>query len=102
MLEIKLDNQPADFLKKCDKTLFIRIKKKLENLKFHPVPLNAKRVINKDHIVFRIKIGKYRILYRLNVDEFRIVIIKIDHRGICLPKITKNPSKNPKQNLYNP
>jgi len=32
MFEIKLDSQPEDFLKKCDKLLFERIKKKLNGV----------------------------------------------------------------------
>ena len=80
MFEIKLDRQPQDFLKKCDNVLFGRIKQKLNNLKENPVPSDAKRIIGYELPTFRIRIGKYRALYRINHQENRIIIVKIDHR----------------------
>lgn len=80
MFEIKLDNQPQDFLKKCQKILFERINKKLNELKENPVPHDAKRVVGYELPTFRIRIGKYRVLYRINYQENRIVVVNIDHR----------------------
>ena len=80
MLEIKFDNQPEGFLKKCDKILFERIKNKLEELKDNPVPHDSKRVGGYELPTFRIRIGKYRVLYRINYKENLIVVVKIDHR----------------------
>ena len=60
MLEIKLDNQLQNFLRKCDKILFDRISQKLKELKENPVLQNAKRLMGYDSI-FRIGIGKYRV-----------------------------------------
>ena len=45
MFEIRLDNQAADFLKKCDRNLFERIKSKLGILVNNPMPHDAKRVL---------------------------------------------------------
>ena len=80
MFEIKLDNQSLGFLKKCDKTLFERIKNKLNELKENPLPHDAKRIVGYELPTFRIRIGKYRALYRINHQETRIVVVKIDHR----------------------
>ena len=80
MFEIKLDSHPEDFLKKCDKTLFERIKRKLNELKDNPVPHDAKRIIGYELPTFRIRIGKYRALYRINHQENQIIVVKIDHR----------------------
>ena len=80
MLEVKLDNQPADFLKKCEKILFERIKKKLKELCENPVPSDAKRVVGYAEPTFRVRVGKYRALYRINYAENRFVVVKIDHR----------------------
>ena len=80
MFEIKFDNQPEGFLKKCDKILFERIKNKLEELKDNPVPHDSKRVVGYELLTFRIRIGKYRVLYRINYKENLIVVVKIDHR----------------------
>lgn len=80
MFEIRFDNQAADFLKKCDKTLFERIKSKISILVDNPIPHDSKRVLGYEEPTFRIRIGKYRALYRVNHKENRIIIVKIDHR----------------------
>ena len=80
MLDLKLDNQPADFLKKCDQLLFERIKKKLNALRETPVSSDAKRVVGYYEPTFRVRVGKYRALYRINYSENRIIVVKIDHR----------------------
>ncbi len=81
MFEIKLDNQPEKFLKKCDKELFDRVSEKLKMLGQNPVPHDAKRVLGYEAPTFRIRIGKYRALYRVNYEDKRIIVVKIDHRG---------------------
>lgn len=81
MFEIKLDKQPEHFLSKCEDKLFDRICEKLEMLKSNPVPHDAKRVLGYELPTFRIRIGKYRALYRINYEEKRIIIVKIDKRN---------------------
>ncbi len=80
MFEIRLDKQPTDFLKKCENILYKRIKDKLNILKEDPIPHDSKRVIGYDAPTFRIRIGKYRTLYRINYKDNLIIIVKIDHR----------------------
>ncbi len=80
MFEVKLDRQPEQFLNKCERILFDRIISKLKELKQNPIPHDAKRIIGYEHPTFRIRIGKYRALYRVNYEEKRIVVVKIDHR----------------------
>ena len=80
MFEIKLDKQPEHFLLKCEDKLFERISKKLEMLRQNPVPHDAKRVLGYELPTFRIRIGKHRALYRVNYEEKRIIVVKIDKR----------------------
>lgn len=80
MFEIKLDNQPTDFLKKCEKYLFDRITEKLIELQQNPVPHSAKRVVGYEAPTFRVRVGKYRVLYRINYESNLVVVVKIDHR----------------------
>ncbi len=80
MLEIKLDKQPEDLLKKCETELYNRIKEKLGELQQNPVPHNAKRVVGYKEPTFRVRVGKYRLLYRINYEASLIVVVKIDHR----------------------
>ena len=81
--EIKYDNQPRKFLKKLDKHLIKRIMDKIDDLLMNnPVPHDAKMIVG-EHGVFRIRIGDYRALYRINYNEERVIIIRLDKR----PKI---------------
>ena len=80
MLEILLDAQPEKFLRKCEKVLFKRIVEKLKGLKQNPVPHDSKRVIGYELPTFRVRVGKYRILYRINYDDMKVIVVKIDHR----------------------
>ena len=78
--EISYDKQPEKFLEKLDKHISARIKNKIEAvLTQNPVPHNAVTIVG-EHGVFRIRIGDYRTLYRINYQANRIIIIKIDTR----------------------
>ena len=80
MFEVKFDKQAEHFLSKCEKQLFDRIVEKLELLKQNPVPHDSKRVLGYELPTFRIRVGKYRTLYRINYEEKIIIIVKIDKR----------------------
>jgi mRNA interferase RelE/StbE len=80
MFEIKFDKPAEHFLGNCENDLFDRICKKIEILKGNPVPHDSKRVANYNLPTFRIRIGKYRALYRINYESKLIVIVKIDKR----------------------
>ena len=80
MFEIKLDKQPEKFLNTCEKILYDRIVEKLKALQNNPAPPDAKRVLGYKEPTFRIRIGKYRALYRINYQSNLVVVVKIDHR----------------------
>ena len=81
MFEITLDKQADKFLRKCEKILFDRIVKKLEELTTNPIPHDSKRVQGYNEPTFRVRIGDYRALYRVNHEEKRIVVVKVDKRA---------------------
>ena len=77
---IEYDKQPQDFFKKSDKHIVKRIMDKIDELLINdPVPHKAKSVVG-EHGVFRIRIGNYRALYRINYKEAKIIIYKVDKR----------------------
>ena len=79
--EILYDRQPGVFLEKIDNHLSKRIIDKLENtLKNNPVPSNAKTIVG-EHGVFRLRIGDFRVLYRINYSDNKIIVFKIDKRS---------------------
>ena len=80
MFEIVLDKQPEQFLLKCEKDIFERITNKIEILKQNPVPQKSKRIIGYEHPTFRLRIGNYRVLYRINYENRKRILVKVDKR----------------------
>lgn len=80
MKGIKFENQAKKFLSKCDDVLYKRIKNKLSSLMIIPVPSDAKRMQGHQEPTFRIRVGKHRIIYRVNYETGLIVVVKIDKR----------------------
>jgi mRNA interferase RelE/StbE len=84
--KISYDNQPIKFLKKQDKHTTKRLLDKIkQTLTETPVPHDAKSLINKPNC-FRIRIGDFRALYRINYQEKLVVIFKLDKRGKVFKK----------------
>ena len=79
--KIFYDKQPEKFLGKIDKHVAARIKNKIETaLTENHFPHNAATISGK-HGVFRIRIGDYRALYRINYETNSIIIVVIDKRS---------------------
>ncbi|MBW6518205.1 MAG: type II toxin-antitoxin system RelE/ParE family toxin [ANME-2 cluster archaeon] len=80
MFRIFLDIPVQKFLKKLDYSISQRIIEVVEMLAEDPIPHDSKRIIGIKEKVFRIRVGKFRVLYRVNYENFSIVIIDIDTR----------------------
>jgi len=78
MLELKYSKQSLKFLKKCDRALVKRLLDKLEELRENPFPQNMKRLAGNK--LFRIRIGKHRVMYEVDHGANVLGIIKIDKR----------------------
>ena len=78
---IHFDKQPEKFLRKLDKHFATRIIDKIEEtLCENPVPHSAVVIVG-EHGVFRIRIGYYRALYRVNYEDKKVIVVKIDNRS---------------------
>jgi mRNA interferase RelE/StbE len=77
---IEYDKQPLKFLKNQDKRIIKRLMDKIDELDNNPVPHNAIAIVGEQG-VYRIRIGDYRTLYRVNYQENKIIIIKLDKRS---------------------
>ena len=55
-----------------------RIREKILLLEDNPRPLGSKKL--RDTEYYRIRIGDFRVLYRINYQESKIIILKIDKR----------------------
>ena len=80
IFSIGYDKQPKKFLLKLEKHISHRLYDKIEStLSVNQVPSDAKTIVG-EHGVFRIRIGDYRVLYRLNYQDNIVIIVKIDKR----------------------
>jgi len=78
---IDYDQQPLRFLKQQDKHIAARILDKIEEvLPKRPVSHNAVAIVG-EHNIFRIRVGNYRVLYRINYERQQITVVKIDKRS---------------------
>jgi len=81
MFKIEYSNKSLRFLDKCEKNLCERIIDKIEKLKETSVPNDAKFIgRHKGDKVFRVRIGDYRVLYKIKDEDKVILIINIDKR----------------------
>ncbi len=79
--EFFYDKQPIKFLKKMETSLVKRVTDKIEcALASNPVPSGAKTIVG-EHGAFRIRVGDYRVLYRIDYQANKIVVFKIDKRS---------------------
>ncbi|HLF54574.1 MAG TPA: type II toxin-antitoxin system RelE/ParE family toxin [Candidatus Nanoarchaeia archaeon] len=83
MLRIEFSRKADKFLDKCEKDLCKRLVGAIQELQESPFPKDAKRVENQwfeGEKIFRIRIGDYRVLYCVDHQKSRIMIVNIDKR----------------------
>lgn len=69
-------NKEFESLNKSDQ---IKIKNKIEILKTDPYPAGVKKLSTTDNI-FRLRTGKFRVLYTIIKQKITIIILKVGHR----------------------
>ena len=81
MYSLDFSNQAKNFLKRLNKQDLIRIIKRIENLENNPVPSDSK-FIGRDNneMIFRYRIGKFRVLYKVKEIQKIVLVTKIDKR----------------------
>ncbi|MFO8015570.1 MAG: type II toxin-antitoxin system RelE/ParE family toxin [Candidatus Woesearchaeota archaeon] len=79
MFSVEFSNKSKKFLKKCDSGLCKRILDKISLLKESPVLHDSKKVINEER-TFRVRVGDYRILYKVKWEYEAVIIGRIDKR----------------------
>ena len=66
MFTVRFNPHCLKFLKKIPADNNERIINKIKSLQNNPFPTDTKRVVNVKDKLFRIRVGKYRILYAVN------------------------------------
>ena len=79
---IVLDRDVKKTLAKLDKTTKRQIVKKIDSLAKNPKPAKCKMLTDtkSDTSFYRIRSGKYRIVYTINEDEVIIMVLHVGHR----------------------
>lgn len=75
-----LEKEVVSFLSKLDKHISKRIVEKIETLTLNPFPSDCKRIVNTRDLVFRIRVGNFRVLYRVE-NNVLIVVFLVDKRS---------------------
>ncbi len=81
MYNVELSQRAQKFLEKLDKHIKERIENTLRRLKDNSMPSDVK-FIGRDNneMIFRYRIGDYRVLYKVKETQKIILITKIDKR----------------------
>lgn len=81
MYFIELSSRAQKFLDKLDKAKKERIETRLKNLEKNPIPSDSKFIGRyNNEMVFRYRIGKFRVLYKVKEKDKIVLIAKIDKR----------------------
>ncbi|MBI5389917.1 type II toxin-antitoxin system RelE/ParE family toxin [Candidatus Woesearchaeota archaeon] len=59
---------------------FERLSARLEKLRAEPFPSDVKRVVGRKEKLFRIRVGKHRILYTVFHEASELLVLVIDKR----------------------
>ncbi len=83
MYKLEFLKEAFEEFKNLDRSVQKIIKQKLEILSKDPELLknNIKPLKGKYKGLYRLRVGNYRIIYRLDKDRLIILIIRIGHRG---------------------
>ena len=77
--KVLLHQQALAEIKKLPKKFKEKVKERIDNLVEQPVPPDARGLKGRKN-AYRIRVGKYRILYEVNVREIVVYVIGIGHR----------------------
>lgn len=81
VLRLEYARAAERFLDDSQQTAQRRILAKTELLPENPVPHDAVRVQGDPGLTYRIRVGDYRVLYRIEYEQQRILVTKIDKRS---------------------
>lgn len=80
MYNVILSKKASNFIEKLDKSYKNKIKDVFLSLKENPFSYPHRKIKGEIYI-YRIRIGKYRILFHINDADNIIIILKIDKRS---------------------
>ncbi len=79
MYSVSFSKKAASFLKKSDKFLAERVLKRIKSACKDPKnPFNFRKLKNREE--YRLRVGNYRVLARINDKDKKIFVLSIRHR----------------------
>ncbi|MBT8037089.1 MAG: type II toxin-antitoxin system RelE/ParE family toxin [Verrucomicrobiae bacterium] len=77
--KVELTRSAEKDLRRIDKRYIPRIFAVVESLESEPRPVGSKKLSGSEH-TYRIRVGTYRVIYDIEDDCLKILVIKIGHR----------------------
>ena len=75
---IEIKNSAIKELNKLPKNILLKVLEKIDSLADNPRPVNSVKLTGQDR--YRIRQGRYRILYSINDDILLVYVVKIAHQ----------------------
>ena len=77
--KVVISSSAEKSLKKVPKKDVQHIVVAMQRLAFHPFPVGSRKLSGYEKI-FRIRIGKYRVIYEVEGQKLLILVLKVGHR----------------------
>ena len=78
MFEVRIEKNARNFIKKLDNSSQKEILKKIRKLKENP--FMGKALTGNLSGLWRIRIGKYRVVYQIKNSELIVIVLDVGHR----------------------
>ncbi|RAM49166.1 MAG: type II toxin-antitoxin system RelE/ParE family toxin [Hapalosiphonaceae cyanobacterium JJU2] len=77
--QVEITSRAAKQLKKLPEDIKLRIEEKIQELAENPRPDGVVKLEDSEN-AYRVRVGKYRILYEIKDDLLIVKVVKIGHR----------------------
>ena len=67
-------------IRKLDRPIQSRILKRLDGLMMDPRPNGVEKLVGSDVPRYRVRVGDYRIVYRIDDQVLTVLVLKVGHR----------------------
>ncbi|WP_428267614.1 type II toxin-antitoxin system RelE family toxin [Haliangium sp.] len=78
--EVKLSSAAQRDLRRLETHLRSRVKSALKNLIADARPIGCKKLRGRTDDVYRIRVGDYRVLYRIDDESHIVLVLRVIHR----------------------
>jgi len=78
--KVEIETEARDFLRALDRPNRVRISQRINALATDPRPSGHKKLKGQSEDIYRIRSGNYRVLYVIQDDVLKVIVIKVDDR----------------------